>query len=126
MPLVRDPSLTAHTAQVRESYATAQTALTDLSASRGLTPEAAQPMPPDVAEAQAAYQQLWQAEHGSPLALAPVQYFRYVNDALVDGWSSGDDPGPNLVQISQTITVAGAEGAYIEVRQWIARREPGP
>jgi hypothetical protein len=127
MPLVHDPSLATHTAEVRDSYTTAQTAIQDLAASRGgLQPEAAQPLPAEVAEAQAAFQQLWQAEHGSPLTLTPVQYFRYVNDALADGWSTGDDPGPNPIQISQTITIAGADGAYIEVRQWIARVEAGP
>lgn len=125
MPLVHDPSLDGHTAQVRATYETAQTALQDLSTGRGLESAADDPLPADVAAAQAAFTQLWQEEHGGTATLHPVQYFRYVNDTLIDGWTSGEDPGSDPVQISQTITVAGTDGIYIEVRQWIARLERG-
>ena len=125
MPLVHDSSLDAHAAQLRATYETAQTALQDLSSSRGLESGAADPLPPEVAAAQAAFTQLWQEEHGGTATLHPVQYFRYVNDSLMDGWTSGEDPGADPVQISQTITVAGTDGIYIEVRQWIARLERG-
>ena len=125
MPLVHDESLDAHSAQVRNTYETAQTALQQMAVSRGLQATAAEPLPADVAAAQAAFQQLWQEEHGAAATLHPVQYFRYVNDTLLDGWTAGEDPGPDPVQISQTITVAAPDGAYVEVRQWIARLERG-
>lgn len=125
MPLVHDESLDAHSAQVRTTYETAQTALQQMAASRGLESTSAEPLPADVAAAQAAFEQLWREEHGTAATLHPVQYFRYVNDTLLDGWTTGEDPGPDPVQLSQTITVAGPDGAYVEVRQWIARLERG-
>ena len=121
MPLVHDPGLAAHADQVRDTYETARTVLNETSSDRGLESLTQVTLPDDVADAQAAFLAELQAA-GVTYTLEIVQYFRYVNDELVDGWTGDQAPGPNPVQLSQTITVAGREGAYIEVRQWIARQ----
>ena len=120
MPLVHDPGLAAHADQVRDTYDTARTVLSETSSDRGLESAVQITLPDDVAAAQAAFLAELRAA-GVEQTLELVQYFRYVNDQLVEGWTGDQEPGPDPVQLSQTITVAGRAGAYIEVRQWIAR-----
>ena len=128
MPLLHDPSLDAHAAQTRNTYDVARAALPAAPEGRGLgDTDLPTPLPAEVTAALTQFQAEWAAEHGTPLRLAIVQYFRTVNGELQpDGWTLPGDPGADPVQVSQTIAVASAGGAYVEVRQWIARAETGP
>jgi hypothetical protein len=131
VPLVHDDSLAPHAEQVAQTYATARQAVDALNANRGGLESAAPapalpPYPPEVANALTGYQQMWREEHATTLNLTVVQYFRYINDTLAEGWNGGQDPGATPVQINQTVTIAGRDGAYIETRQWIARAEVAP
>src|SRR5436309_1446409 len=110
MALIQDAGLAAQAAALPDTFATAQQALSApgpaSSGTRGIgaleaAPAGPAPLTGDVRAAHDAFQQEWQQAHGAPLAIEPVQYFRYVNNELVEGWTASTDPGTNLVQISQ-------------------------
>ncbi|HMA34788.1 MAG TPA: hypothetical protein VKY74_09955 [Chloroflexia bacterium] len=127
MELIRDASMMSHAAQIGDTFETARQALPGRTED-GL--ESAEDelvdLPDEVQKAQEAFKQLLQGATGASVDLRIVQYFRYVNDEQVEGWSSELASDAEAVQISQTIAINSAYGAYLDIRQWIAQVEPAP
>src|SRR4051794_18469006 len=124
MPLIRDPGLSAQADQARQTYETARAALAGSTGDRDLEAAAPIVLPPEVDAARRTFLFELRAAGGPEMTLEVVQYFRHVNSELVDSRSTDQDPGPNPVQLSQTITVNSPDGAYIDVQQWMARVVP--